>query len=278
MKRLALSCLALALAWVAGGSTAQAAITLTLTSNPASVTVDSTLSITPAVTGARARLIWTVNDVINGNSTFGTISGSYPSYTYTAPAAIPGGSNPVTIVATQSGTSQSAALVVTINPSATTPTAISVTGGVASVTGINFSLPNTNTTLGLADIGTCGPPANPTGECSASVTGIQVSRSGAATPDCPNTTASLPATCNIWLLGQGLTSSPLTVSVTHGSTTDVTVSNVETTDAPTGFTAINFLITVSGSAPTGIRDIVVTIGSGAKQETQVDVGAIQIID
>jgi hypothetical protein len=66
--------------------------------------------------------------------------------------------------------------------------------------------------------------------------------------------------------------------VTHGRTKDVAVSGVETTDAPTGYTAINFLITVSASAPTGVRDIVVTIGSGATQETQVYDGAIQIVN
>jgi hypothetical protein len=278
MKKFALSWLALALAWVGAGNTAQAAITITLTPSAASVAVGSSLRITASVTGAMAKLIWTVNDVTNGNSTYGTITGSYPSYTYTPPTAIPGGSNPVTVVATQAGTSQSASLSVTINPSATTPTAINLTGGAASVTGINFDLSSMATTLGLADIGTCGPPANPPSECSASVTGIQVSRSGAATADCPNTAGSLPATCSLWLLGQGLTRSPLTVSVTHGSTTDVTVSSIETTDAPTGYAAINFLIAVSGAAPPGVRNIVVTIGSGATQETQVYVGAIQIVN
>ncbi len=278
MSKIALSCLALALTWVGVGSATEAAITVTLTPNPASVAVGSTLPITASVTGATARLIWTVNDVTNGNSTYGTITGSYPSYTYTPPPAIPGGGNPVTIVATQSGTLQSASLAVTINPSASAPTAINVTGGAASATGINFNLSSMTTTLGLADIGTCGPPANPIGKCSASVTGIQVSRSGAATADCPNTTDSLPATCSLWLLGQGLASSPLAVSVTHGSTSDVTVSSIETTDAPTGYTAINFLTTVSGSAPTGNRDLVVRIDSGATQETQVYVGAIQIVN
>ena len=85
----------------------------------------------------------------------------------------------------------------------------------------------------------------------------------------------------MWLLGQGLTNpegsalaSGLTVSVTHGSTTDVTVSSV-TAMVPQSLTEINFTITVLGTAPLGNRDIVVTLADG---ETQAYVGAIQIVD
>ena len=257
-------------------------VSITSPSNPASIKVGGTLPITASVTGtANTAVTWTVTGanagtVTNGNSTIGTIPGTSPSATYTAPASIPGGNNPVTITATsQADETQSASLTVTINPSTTTTNAVNVTGGASPATGINLSLPsNANVTLGLADVGTCGSP-NPHNECFATVTGVQVSRSGLATDSCPN------ATCTVWLLGQGLTNpegsalaSGLTVSVTHGSTTDVTVSSV-TAMVPQSLTEINFTITVLGTAPLGNRDLVVTLADG---ETQVYVGAIQIVD
>jgi len=247
-------------------------VAITHPSNPASVAVGSTLPITASVTGATPNITWTVDGVTNGNSTYGTISGTYPSYTYTPPTAIPGGSNPVTIEATQPGATESASLTVTINPSATTPTAVKVTAGAASVTGFDFSLSSSSSlTLALADVGTCIG-----GGCSASLTGIQVSRSGLATSDCTN------ATCTVWLLGKGLTNSGgtalasgLTVSVPHGNTTDVTVGTLTAMPPLSGFTDINFPIVVLGTAQLGNRDIVVTLGDG---ETQAFVGAIQIVD
>ncbi len=248
------------------------AVSIASPTSAQTVPVNGTLPITASVTNAEPALTWTVNGVTNGNSTYGTITGSYPTFTYTPPAAIPGGNNPVTIVATQSDTSQSASLAVTISPSGTTPTAIKVTGGGANATGINLSLPtNSSPTLALADVGSCIG-----GTCSASVTGIQVSRSGLATADCSD------ASCIVWLLGQGLTysggtalASGLNVSVTHGSTTDVTISNLTAMSPNSGFTDIALQIIVSGTAALGNRDLVVSLGDG---ETQVYVGAIQIVE
>jgi hypothetical protein len=254
-------------------SAAPGTVTFTSPSSPASVARAGTLQITASVTGAAPNLTFTVNGVTGGNSSFGTITGSYPSYTYNAPTAIPGNDNPVTIVATQGGTGQTATLTVTINPSASTPNAILITGG--NVNGVNLSLTSSTPTLGLADVGTCGAP-NPNNECLASVTGIQVSRSGATTASCAS------ATCNIWLLGQGLSDSAgttvtagLTVSVTPGSTTDVTVGTPSAGPVSPGLTAINFTITVSATAATGNRDLVVTLPDG---EIQIYIGAIQIVN
>jgi hypothetical protein len=270
-----------------GGATAAAmasqpvAVSITTPAIPSSVTVGAALPIVVTVTGTgNTAVTWTVTGTLagtmtNGNSLLGTIQGTFPSATYTAPAAIPGGNNPVTITATsQADITKSASLTVTINPSATTPNAITVSGG--NATGINFNLAsNSSLTLGLADVGTCGPP-NPNDDCVASVTGIQVSKSGAATADCES------ATCTVWLRGQGLTNSAggllapgLSISVTHGSTTDVTVSNVTAMSPINGLTNIDFQIVVSGSASLGNRDIVVKIGDG---ETQVYAGAIQIVN
>ena len=249
-------------------------------SGTANETVGGTLPISALVTGATADLTFTVNGINNGNATFGTISGIYPNYNFLAPASIPADNNPVTIEATQGDTGETASLAVTINPSTSTPTAITITGG--NATGIDFNLtPNPSLTLGLADVGTCSG-----GSCSASVTGIEVSLSGQASASCP-------ATCTLWVLGQGLTNasgtavaSGLKISVSGGSSPDVTVtsgsvtpmapcspSNPNCTSSVT-LEDLTFQVVASASATPGVRNIVVTLGDG---ETQVYVGAIQIV-
>ena len=243
------------------------------TSGTANVTVGTTLQITATVTGATANLTLTVNGVTNGNSTFGTITGASSPYTYHGPAAIPAGNNPVSIVATQAVTGETATLTVTITPSSSAPNAIVVSGG--EVTGINLALTSRAVTLGLADIGTCNFPT--VNVCTATVTGIQISRSGTATSTCGSTS------CTLWLLGQGLTNGTgsaltvgLTVSVTHPqSGTDVTIGTLAPDALASGLTNIFIPITVSSSAAAGNRDLVVTLGNG---ETQVYPGAIQIVN
>ena len=254
-------------------------------SGTASVRVGQTLGITASVEGPSAGLTLTVNGVTNGNATVGTITGSYPSYLYTAPAAIPGGSNPIMIEATLAEASGSATLAVTIEPSTTAPTLVTVPG--SDATGINFTLSTMTPTLGLANVGNCVVNEGAT-TCAASEGGVQVSQSGAKTSTCPK------ATCTVWLVGRGLTNavgnaltSALTVNVTHGSTTDVTVSDVTPFPnyctasgqaADCGSTAIYFTITVSKTQALGMRGIVVTIGSGATLETQNYFGGIQIVN
>lgn len=255
---------------------AASSITVTLngsSAGTANVKAGASLAITAVVTGAPANLSFTVNSISNGNATYGTISGSGSPYTFLAPVAIPGNDNPVVIVATQGGTGETASLTVTITATGTSPTPIAVTGGEAS--GIDFSLSSRTTTLGLADVGTCNYPTP--NVCGASVTGIQISRSGAATSFCGG------STCTIWLIGQGLTTSDgsalasgLTISVTHPRTTvDVTVGTVQPNSPVSGETNVFIPIAVTSSAPLGNRDIVVTLGNG---ETQVYIGAIQIVN
>ena len=255
-------------------------------SGTASVTVGTNLTITAFVQGPTAGLTLTVNGVPNGNATFGTVTGSYPTYIYTAPAAIPGGNNPVTIEATLAETSGSATLAVMIEPSTTAPTPVMVSGG-NPATETNLTLSTMTRTLGLADVGTCVVAEDST-SCSAGEGGVMVSQSGAKTSSCPN------AICTIWLVGRGLTdalgdtlASGLTVNVTHGSTADVTVSGVtpfpnyctaSRQAADCGSTAIYFDIKVSSTQALGIRAIVVTVGSGSTKETQQYFGGIQIVN
>jgi hypothetical protein len=97
-------------------------------------------------------------------------------------------------------------------------------------------------------------------------------------------TISKGTTAIVWLLGQGLTNSDgtalasgLSVNVSHGTSRDVTVTQVtplSPTDNGAGLTNIAFQVTVSAGAATGPRNIVVT--NSVTGELQAFVGAIQI--
>ena len=121
-------------------------VSMTTPTGPQNVPVSSTLGFTASVTGtSNTGVTWTVNGITNGNATYGTISGSGLSVTYTAPAAVP---SPATFNVTATSvadTTKSASVSVTILPvvvvSITTPTgaqslAVNATLGItASVTG-----------------------------------------------------------------------------------------------------------------------------------------------
>src|SRR5208337_4872827 len=77
---------------VLGPSTADTvAITInSLSSSSASVTAGTTLGLTVAVTGTSGtNVIWTINGLNSLTTDYGTITGSYPSFTYTAPSRVP---------------------------------------------------------------------------------------------------------------------------------------------------------------------------------------------
>jgi hypothetical protein len=359
-------------------STSTVSVVIETPTTAQNVTVNGSVAIVAGVGGTTAEIAagvtWSVNGITNGNSTWGTITGSGTSVTYNAPSTVPspasftvtatsnadasksasltveiygvgqtpvaittttlppgtvgvsysqglatnGGGQPpytwtiisgalppglmlnldtgqitgtpiafggsglpvaassFTVEATDASASQhtaTQALSISVAKSTTVPNGITVSNG--NVTGVNLSLSTMTTTLALADVGTCIVGIS----CNASVTGIQVSKSGAQTSSCASTTT--PATCTVWLLGQGLTNgtgsalaSGLAVRVTGPSSPDVTVSNISPNSLNGSLTNITFLITVSPSAATGNRDIVVTLGDG---ETQVYIGAIQIV-
>ena len=129
MKKHALSCLVFALAWVWVGSTAQAAITLTLKTSASTVALGESLTLTATVSGTpNAVLTWSVDGVTNGNSTTGMLTGTGLTRTYTAPPVNVPNPNPVTfkiLSAADNTTSQTATatvadtIVVTVNPSST---------------------------------------------------------------------------------------------------------------------------------------------------------------
>jgi hypothetical protein len=255
------------------------AVSITSPSNPASVTVGQTLSLTASVTGtSNTALTWTVTGqlagaVTNGNSTIGAIPGTSPSATYTAPSALPTGNNPVTITATsQADPTQSASLTVSINPSTTHPNAINVTGNNMDAAGVDFDIPDASPTLGLAGVGTCTGTLTPTvgaTSCSGGVASVTISKGTSAI---------------VWLLGQGLSNSDgtelasgLSVKVSQGTSRDVAVSEVtplSPTNNAAGLVNIAFQVRVSASATTGPRNIVVT--NSITGEVQAFLGGIQI--
>jgi large repetitive protein len=211
------------------------------TSSSRNVARGGMLTIKAAVSGATPNLSFTVSGIANGNAAVGIITGAYPTYIYISPVAIPANNNPVTIVATQRDTSQTASLTVTILPSPTTPNPISVAGG--NVTGINFNLSSMTTTLSLADIGTCV-----SGECTASVTGISASASGLATASCP-----------------------------AGNDVNVDGATLAGMTPSGNMTYVTFNIDVSPTAAIGVRNLVVTVSGGATKQTATYIGAIQIV-
>jgi len=93
------------------------AVSITTPSSPQSLSVSSTLGFTADVTGtSNTGVTWTVDGVTNGNSTFGTITGTGLSVTYTAPPTVP---TPATFNVTATSTadnSKSASVSVTITP------------------------------------------------------------------------------------------------------------------------------------------------------------------
>ncbi len=258
---------------------AEVAISIASPVGPASVTVGQTLPITAAVAGAPNTAVnWTVAGALsgisaNGNPTLGTIPGTSPSATYTAPSALPSGNNPVTITATsQADPSQSASLTVTINPSASHANPINVPGGNTDATDVNVDIASSSPSLGLADIGTCGGTLASTSSltsCSGGVASVTISRG---------------ATAIVWLLGQGLTdnggtavANGLSVDVSQGMRNDVTVTQLtplSPTDNHAGLLNVAFQVTVNPNATPGPRNIIVT--NSVTGELQAFVGAIQI--
>jgi hypothetical protein len=108
---------------VSGPSTADT-VTVSITSptGAQSVHVKETLGIHVSVTGtSNTSLTWTVYDVTNGNSTYGTITGTYPSFTYTAPATLPSPATFKITATSNADVSKRASLSVTITGGAGAP-------------------------------------------------------------------------------------------------------------------------------------------------------------
>ena len=102
---------------VSGSSTADAvAVTFTSPTTAQTVPEKLTLPITAHVTGTtNTGLTWTVNGVTNGNATFGTITGTYSAFTYTAPTTVPSPATFNLVATSNADVTKSVSLGVTIS-------------------------------------------------------------------------------------------------------------------------------------------------------------------
>ncbi len=102
---------------VFGPSTADTvAITINgSTSSSDNVTAGTTLGLTVAVTGTSGtNVIWTINGLSNLTTDYGSITGSYPSFTYTAPSRVPDVATFTLTATSNADITQSASVTVTI--------------------------------------------------------------------------------------------------------------------------------------------------------------------
>jgi hypothetical protein len=127
------------------------AVSMTTPTGPQNLVVSSTLGFTASVTGtSNTGVTWTVNGITNGNATYGTITGTGLTVTYTAPAAVP---SPATFNVTATSvadTTKSASVSVTILPpvavSIVTPTNLTQNIAVNGTLAITAAVGNTSNT------------------------------------------------------------------------------------------------------------------------------------
>ncbi len=128
------------------------AVAITSPSSPQSVQAGTTLGLTVAVTGTSGTgVTWTINGV-TANLSYGTITGTYPSFTYTAPNRVP---QPATFTLTATSNAdmtQSASLTVTITaPTSGSTFAITTTSLPNGTVGTQY-FQNIQTTGGILPI------------------------------------------------------------------------------------------------------------------------------
>jgi hypothetical protein len=197
-------------------------VSITTPTGAQSLEVNATLGITASVTGtSNTGVTWTVNGVTNGNSTYGTISGSGLSVTYTAPAAVP---SPATFNVTATSvadTTKSASVSVTITAapavavSITSPTNLTQSVVVNGTLAITAAVANTTNTAVTWTVN---------GITNGNSTYGTISGSGlSVTYDAPAAVPS-PATFNVTATSVADTTKSASVSVTITAAAAVAVS------------------------------------------------------
>lgn len=224
------------LAAACGGSTQPSSIVVTVIPRTAYVPASYALQFNATVVGtSNGSVVWTVGNVVGGNSTVGFISTN--GY-YRAPASVPS-PNAVTVAATsQQDDTRSASATVTIVTQSSGANPVQVASG-QTATNINVQVSPLTPTLSIYGGGACVGST-----CTTAATGVQVAQGGTAT---------------VYLVGNGLVSG--TVYSISGNPADVTVvqpSGSQFGNTSNGTPSVTFDITVSPSAVPGLRNIMVS--------------------
>jgi len=244
--------LGLSLLAVACGGSTQTSIIVTISPTTAYVPVSYAMQFNATVAGTtNAAVVWTVSNVVGGDSTVGFIS---PTGFYTAPGSVPS-PNPVTVAATsQQDDTKSASARVTIVAQSSGANTVQVASG-QTTSNINVQVSPLTPTLSIYGAGSCSGST-----CSTAATGVQVAQGGSAT---------------IFVVGNGIVSG--TVYLISGKPTDVTVvqpSGSQFGNTSNGTPSVAFDITVSPNAVPGPRNIMVSNPSTG--ELSVFVGGLLI--
>jgi len=133
-----------------GGGGSQQQITVSVSANPASLwpslagATAQTSALTATVTGTTDTAVnWQVNGIANGNSTFGTITGTGNTVTYNAPATVPSPASFNITAISQADSSASGNALMTIKtptPAGTTTVTVTATEGTQTPQQTTFSL------------------------------------------------------------------------------------------------------------------------------------------
>ncbi len=224
-------------------------ITVSVSPSAASLKTGATQQFTATVTGTtNTAVTWSVNNVVGGNATVGTISASG---LYTAPATVPNPNQVTVTAASEANPSSTGSATVNIvaPPPPVTMTPVDVRAG-AETSGVNIALAPLTPTLQFLAVGTGN---------TAGATGVSVAQGG---------------TANLFLVGNGFV--PGTTYQVLGPAGDVTVTQPDasafctTTD---GHPCVNVRIQVSPKAALGPHNILVENGAG---EVTVFVGGLLI--
>jgi len=218
------------------GSSPQTPITVTISPTTAYVPASYALQFSATVAGtSNARVVWSVGNVVGGNSTVGFIS---QTGFYQAPVSVPSPSQVPVMVTSQEDDTKSASATVTLVAQSSGANTVQVASG-QTTSNINIQLSALTPTLSIYGAGTCSGST-----CSTAAAGVQVAQGSSAT---------------IFVVGKGIVSG--TVYSISGNPADVTVvqpSGSQFGQTSDGTPSVAFDIMVSSNAVPGLRNIMVT--------------------
>ena len=223
-------------------------ISITTPSSPQSISVSSTVAFTASVTGSsNTGVTWTVNSVANGNSTFGTITGTGLNVSYNAPSAVP---TPATFNVTATSTAdatKSASVSVTITPGV----GVSITSPAgAQDVAVNATLAFTASVTGTSNTGLTWTV---NGVTNGNATYGTITGSGlSVTYTAPAAIPSL-ATFNVTATSTADVSKSASVAVTITSAITVSITSPSTSSASVAAnTSLALTASVTGTSNTAI--------------------------